>query len=102
MAFGLKILDGSGRLLLDVQDHNPRLWSTHTISGNNSAKSGFVAVSGMTRDGSWYITAGSVAITGSYFLGGTINCYAVSGGFNWDTGLSDSDGFSCSINVYKL
>jgi hypothetical protein len=106
MAYGLKILDGAGRLLLDVVDRNPRLWSTHTISGGTQpgqVSSGFVSVPGMARDGTWFVTASAVTpFAGGYFIGGTVNCYAVSGGFNWDSGSTDSSGYTAVINVYKL
>lgn len=106
MAYGLQIFDASGRTLLEVTDRLPRVWSTHTVSGTNlvgpgSGPSGFVSVPGMVRDGTWLAVPGVVTVTGSYFLGG-INCYCVTGGFNWNAAYCDSDGFSCSITVFKL
>ena len=60
MAYGLRIWDASGILALDISDRITRVHSIHSLSAGPNTST-FYAESGVTADGSWGATIGSVA-----------------------------------------
>lgn len=102
MSFGLQVFDGSGRVVMDVQDKLTRIIQTSTISSTYpAAAQGFVSVSGMTRDGTWMVMAGA-DIYNTFF--GTVHVYVTSGGFNWYALNSYvySTNFQAYVSVFRL
>jgi hypothetical protein len=108
MAYGLRIFDGIGRGLLEVTDRLPRVWSVHYITSAwpTLTQSGFVSVAGMVRDGSWIVVPGLTMVSndGSYYYVGTgsPNCWAGTGGFNWNsTNMDLGNYFNFHVTVFR-
>ena len=60
MAYGLRIWDASGILALDISDRITRIHSIYNLSAGPNTST-FYAVSGVTANGSWCATIGSIA-----------------------------------------
>jgi hypothetical protein len=81
VSFGLQVFNDGGGLILDISDRLTRYVTTHTLSAPSGTNSGWIAVSGMADDGTWYVYCGVSSPLG----GGPPDVYITigSGGYTW-------------------
>jgi hypothetical protein len=102
MSFGLQTFHSDGSLLLDISDRLTRIVAQYTITSSYPDSSGFQAVSGMSRDGSWMVVPGRDAYNTSF---GGITCLVWDGGFKWgslDGAFMYSSLMSFPVTVLRL
>lgn len=97
----MRVLDSTGRVLLEISDRTPKLISIHNISATLPTVTGSVAVSGMARDGTWMVTA-TVPPTLSL---GQLHVYTDAGMFRWNASQADlgaSGTYTFTVTVYRF